>query len=96
MVRKSSIVLLVASAFVIGACASSSSDKSAESSARADSGKPWWKLSKYSRKGDFKLWVFGDVRQGKGLLGGDDDGYVLYQEKRSGSADPSKPTKVRR
>lgn len=96
MVRKLPIIAAIGLAFALGACASSSSDKVASASSKAKSEQSWWKPSTWSRKADFKPWVYGDVRQGKGLLGKDKDGFVLYQEKQGGSSDPSKPTKVRR
>lgn len=80
----------------LGACASSS-DKGASAEAKAKSERPWWKVAGSLRKeADFKPFVFGDVRQGKGLLSKDKDGFVIYNQKESGSSDPDKPTKIRR
>lgn len=80
----------------LGACASSS-DKVASAGTKAKAEKPWWKAAGSLRKeADFKPWVFGDVRQGKGLLSDDEDGFTLYNERGRGSSDPDKPTKVRR
>ncbi len=58
----------------------------------------WWqRLRRYHREPEEKPWVYGDVRPGKGLLGGDEDGFVLYRQgEGSGSSGPSKPEKVRR
>lgn len=80
----------------LGACASSS-DQASSAGAKAKSERPWWKAAGSLRKeADFKPFVWGDVRQGKGLLGGDEDGFAIYNEKGSGSSDSDKPTKVRR
>jgi len=80
----------------LGACASSS-DQASSAGAKAKSERPWWKVAGSLRKeADFKPFVFGDVRQGKGLLGKDKDGFVIYNDKSSGSSDPDKPTKIRR
>ena len=58
---------------------------------------PWWRLSQYSRAPEEKPWIYGDIRPGPGPLSGEDGGFVLYREGEPGrSADPSKPTKVRR
>ena len=102
--------LLAAAALALaaGACAapdrSSGRADSAEKSsadeagggAKARAGQPWWKLSQYSREADFKPWVYGDVRPGKGLLSKDGDGFVLYRKGEADSSDPTKPSKVRR
>ena len=41
----------------------------------------WWRrLSKYHREPKEKPWVYGDVRPGKGLLGGDEHGFVLLRK----------------
>ena len=58
----------------------------------------WWqRLRRYHREPEEKPWVYGDVRPGKGLLGGDEDGFVLYRQGEGGSSgDPNKPAKVRR
>jgi hypothetical protein len=93
-VRKLPLLAIVAVAFSLGACASSSDDAGAGS--KADSGKAWWRLSKYSRQADFKAWHYGDVRPGKGALGGDEDGITIYKGGSTGSSDPDKPSKVRR
>ncbi|MCY4397714.1 MAG: hypothetical protein OXC10_21555 [Rhodospirillaceae bacterium] len=65
-------------------------------SAKPQTGQPWWKLSQYSREEEFKPWVYGDVRPGRGLLSGGEDSYTLYRKGSGNSADPTKPTKVRR
>ena len=102
--------LLAAAALALtaGACAapdhSSGRAASAEKSAvdeaggraKAETGQPWWKLSQYRDDGEFKPWVYGDVRPGKGLLSNEGDGYVLYREGNVGSSDSTKPSKVRR
>ena len=64
----------------------------------AEGKKPsWWqRLSRYHREPKEKPWVYGDVRPGKGLLGNDEDGFVLYRQGEGESSDPDKPTKVRR
>ncbi len=93
----------------VGACATPAAENAAGkagtaakpggatgSSQGAKPKQPWWKLSRYSREADFKPWVYGDVRPGKGLLGNDEEGYVLYRKGDGTSADPSKPQKVRR
>ena len=56
----------------------------------------WWQRMTRSRESGEKPWVYGDVRQGKGLLSNDKDGYTLYRQGEGGSSDPSKPSKVRR
>ena len=96
---------------IAGACATPSAEKSAaggsaESHAKdpgaedekAKGKKPsWWqRLSRYHREPKEKPWVYGDVRPGKGLLGNDEDGFVLYRQGEGESSDPDKPTKVRR
>ncbi len=57
----------------------------------------WWqRLRRYHREPEEKPWVYGDVRPGKGLLGGE-DGFVLYRKgEAGGSSDSGKPTKVKR
>ena len=94
-----------------GACATPPAEKSAAGgSAEAHAKDPgakdekakgkklsWWqRLSKYHREPKEKPWVYGDVRPGKGLLGGDEDGFVLYRKGEGDSSGPDKPTKVRR
>ena len=100
----------VAAALVLtaGACATPSAEKSSaegRAGAPAKAGgqesegkkKPWWRLSQYSRKPTAQVSFPGDVRPGKGLLGGDEDGFVLYRKgEAGGSSDSGKPTKVRR
>lgn len=99
----------VAAALVLtaGACATSPAEKSAAgeiagATAKAEEGKgkhkqPWWKLSQYSRKPTAQGSYPGNVRPGKGLLGGDEDGFVLYRKgEADGSSDSGKPTKVKR
>ena len=96
--------LLAAAALALaaGACAAPSAEKSTADGAASRSaekgriGQPWWKLSQYSRKADFKPWVYGDVRPGKGLLSNDGDGFVLYRKGEADSSNPTKPSKVRR
>ena len=102
--------LLAAAALALtaGACAApdrssgraASAEKSAVDeaggSAKARAGQPWWKLSQYRDEGEFKPWVYGDVRPGKGLLSNEGDGYVLYRKGDVGSSDSTKPSKVRR
>ncbi len=92
-------------ALTAGACAVPSAEKStadgaasrsAEKGEKGRTGQPWWKLSQYSRKADFKPWVHGDVRPGPGLLSKDGDGFVLYRQGEAVSSDPTKPSKVRR
>ena len=78
------------------ASAESSSADTAGGSAKARAGQPWWKLSQYRREADFKPWVYGDVRPGRGLLSNEGDGYVLYRKGEVGSPDSTKPSKVRR
>lgn len=103
------LLAAAALALTVGACAApdrnseraASAEKSpadaAGGSAKARAGQPWWKLSQYSGEAEFKPWVYGDVRPGKGLLGGDEGGFVLYRKgEAGGSSDPSKPTKVKR
>ena len=92
--------LLAAAVLALTACAAPSAEKSSADGtgerAKARAAQPWWKLSQYSREAEFKPWVYGDVRPGKGLLGGDEDGYVLYRKGEGVSSDATKPTKVRR
>ena len=89
-------------ALTAGACAVPSAEKSTADGAAsrtAENGRteqPWWKLSQYKREADFKPWVHGDVRPGKGLLSKDGDGFVLYRQGEAVSSDPTKPSKVRR
>ena len=65
---------------------------------KAEGNKPsWWqRLSKYHREPKEKPWVYGDVRPGKGLLGGDEHGFILHRQGEGDSSDPNKPTKVKR
>ena len=94
-----------------GACATPPAEKSAaggsaESHAKDPGAKgekakgkklSWWqRLSKYHREPKEKPWVYGDVRPGKGLLGGDEHGFVLLRKGEGESSDPNKPTKVKR
>ena len=59
--------------------------------------KPWWRLSQYSRKPNPDVRRWGEIRPGNGLLGGDEDGFVLYRKgEAGGSSDSGKPTKVKR
>ena len=106
------LTLVAAAALVLtaGACATPSVEKSAaggsaESHAKDRGAKgekakgkklPWWRLSQYSREPKEKPWVYGDVRPGKGLLGDDEDGFVLLRKGEGDSSDPNKPTKVKR
>ena len=53
------------------------------------------RLSQYHREPKEKPWVYGDVRPGKGLVGGE-DGIVLHRQGEGDSSDPNKPTKVKR
>ena len=90
--------LLAAAALVLTACAAapsaekSSADGTGER-AKARGEQPWWKLSQYSRKPTAQGSYPGDVRPGKGLLGGDEDGFVLYRKGEGVSSNPTKPTK---
>ena len=96
--------LLAAAALALtaGACTAPSTEKSAadgavsRSAEKGRTGQPWWKLSQYRREADFKPWAHGDVRPGKGLLGNEGDGFVLYRKGEADSSDPRKPSKVRR
>ena len=97
--------LLAATALALaaGACAAPPAEKSAGGTdsasgerAKARAGQPWWKLSQYSREAEFKPWVYGDVRPGKGLLSNDTDGFVLYRKGEADSSDSTKPSKIRR
>lgn len=98
--------LLAAAALALtaGACAAPPAETSAGGAASggggeraaARAGQPWWKLSQYSRKAEFKPWVYGDVRPGKGLLSNGEDGYVLYRKGEADSSASTKPSKVRR
>ena len=57
----------------------------------------WWRrMTQNHREPKVKPWVYGDVRPGKGLLGGDEDGFVLLRKGEGDSSDPNKPTKVKR
>jgi len=109
-VRTLPLLAAAALALAAGACAAPdrssgraasaekpSADKAGEQ-AKARAGQPWWKLSQYRREADFKPWVYGDVRPGKGLLSNDEDedGFVLYRKGDVGSSDSTKPSKVRR
>lgn len=97
--------LLTAAALALaaGACAAPPAEKSAGGAESASgereaarAGQPWWKLSQYSREAEFKPWVYGDVRPGKGLLSNDGDGFVLYRKGEADSSASTKPSKVRR
>ena len=96
--------LLAAAALALtaGACAAPPAEKStadgaaSRSAEKGRTGQPWWKLSQYRREADFKPWVYGDVRPGKGLLGNEGDGFVLYRKGEVGSSASTKPSKVRR
>ena len=99
------LLLLAAAALALtaGACAAPPAEKSAGGAESAGgereaarAGQPWWKLSQYSREAEFKPWVYGDVRPGKGLLSKDGDGFVLYRKGEADSSDLSKPSKIRR
>jgi hypothetical protein len=98
---KRSLILpsAVALALVIGGCASGpKKDETASAATKTDKpSRPWWQLPKsWTKKPGFTVWKYGDVRPGKGLLSDDKDGFVVYQEHDRGSADPSKPEKVKR
>jgi hypothetical protein len=98
---KRSLILTsaVAVALAVGGCASSSkkTDTANASTETAKNERPWWKLPKsWKKKPSWKPWVYGDVRQGKGLLSDDEDGFVVYSKPTRGSSDPSKPEKLRR
>ena len=109
---RTGFVLAAAAALVLtaGACATPPAEKSAAGgSAEAHAkdpgsedekakGKklPWWKLSQYSPRKEFKPWVYGDVRPGRGVLSNDEDGFVLLRKGEGQSSGPDKPTKVRR
>ena len=109
---RAGFILAAAAALVLtaGACATPSAEKSAaggtaesyakDRGAKGEKAKgeklPWWKLSQYSPRKEFKPWVYGDVRPGKGLLGDDEDGFTLYRQGEGQSSDPTKPTKVKR
>ena len=57
----------------------------------------WWeRLTQSRREPQGKPWVYGDVRSGKGMLGGDEDGIVLYRQGEAGGSGPAKPAQVRR
>lgn len=58
----------------------------------------WWqRLTRSQPEPKEKPWVYGDVRPGKGLLGGDEHGTVLYRQGEGQSSSASgKPEKVRR
>ena len=94
--------LLAAAALALAACAAPPAEKStadgavSRSAEKGRTGQPWWKLSQYRREADFKPWVYGDVRPGKGLLSNDGDGFVLYRKGEVGSSASTKPSKVRR
>jgi len=101
---KRSLILTsaVAVALAVGGCASDAKKGETASTAKSDSNKsepkkPWWKLPKsLTKEPGFKVWTYGDVRQGKGLLSDDEDGFTVYNQPSRGSADPSKPEKVKR
>ena len=102
------VPLLAAAALALTACAAPPAEKSAGGTvsgqvsgtgerATARAGQSWWqRLTQASREPEEKPWVYGDVRPGKGLLSGEEDGYVLYRQGEAGSANPGKPAKVRR
>ena len=57
----------------------------------------WWqRMTQSGQEPKEKPWVYGDVRPGKGLLGNDEDGFVLLRKGEGQSSNPSKPQKVRR
>ncbi|MDE0148057.1 MAG: hypothetical protein OXM58_06765 [Rhodospirillaceae bacterium] len=58
----------------------------------------WWqRITRSGQEPKEKPWVYGDVRPGKGLLGTDEDGYVLLRKGEGQSPVRSgKPEKVRR
>jgi len=58
----------------------------------------WWqRITQSGQEPKEKPWVYGDVRPGKGLLGTDEDGYVLLRKGEGQSpARSGKPEKVRR
>jgi hypothetical protein len=97
---KRSLILIssVAVILAVGGCASDSKKPDTASAATAKkSSRPWWKIPKSWRtKKEDEPWVYGQVRKGKGLLSDDEDGFVVYKQSERGSADPTKPEKVRR
>ncbi len=96
---KRSLILTsaVAIALAVGGCASDPKKGDTASTAKAEPSKPWWKLPKsWKKEPSFKPWTYGEVRQGKGLLSDDDDGFTVFSKTDRGSADPNKPEKVRR
>ena len=103
--------LLAAAALALaaGACAAPPAEKSAGGAvsgpgsgngerAAARAGQSWWqRIARPRLEPGEKPWVYGDVRPGKGLLSDEEGGYVLYRQgEAASSADPTKPTKVRR
>ena len=109
---RAGFTLAAAAALVLiaGACATPSAEKSAaggsaethakDRGAKGDQAKgkklPWWRLSQYSRKPNPDIRRWGDIRPGKGLLGNDEGGFVLYRQGEGNSSDPNKPTKLKR
>ena len=79
-----------------GSRSGAGSDK-AEEDRKARAKLPWWRLSQYSRKVDYRPKVHGAVRSGPGLLSGKEGGFVLFRKgEAGGSSDSGKPAKVRR
>ena len=96
---KRSLILTsaVAVALAVGGCASDPKKGETASTAKSEPKKPWWKLPKsLTKEPGFKVWTYGDVRQGKGLLSDDEDGFTVFNKPARGSDDPNKPEKVRR
>lgn len=100
MKRNLILTSAVAVALAVGGCAGTdkkTDTASAKTAKTAKAERPWWKIPKsWKKEPDFKVWTYGDVRQGKGLLSDDKDGFVVFNKPSRGSADPSKPEKVRR
>jgi hypothetical protein len=95
--------VMLPAALLLGACASDNKPaakqigEQRQTDAKRDGiffkKRPSWWNGKFD---PYQLPAFRGLRKGRGLLSGDDGEMTIYSEPTRGSADPTKPEKVRR